>query len=181
MSMAFASAAWPWGDEDYAPVSESSSAIQRARQMERNPLRSSASDWLPAIEGALRDIRIHCQQADWDPEGAAPITDLTIELAGTIAALLFDALPKGTPTPDFTPESDGEICMSWSLDEKRIFSLSVGDHGKINFAGQFGDSGGVHAWQRLDTTSQYVLQNSLAEVTRSIQRLYAAATWRRAA
>lgn len=181
MSMAIASPTWPWIDEEYAPVSESSSAIQRAWEMERNPLRSSASDWLPAIEGALRDIKVHCRQTDWDPEGAAPITDDTIELAGAIAALLYDALPKGTPTPDVIPESDGEICMSWSLDERRIFSLSVGEHGKINYAGQFGDNGGIHAWQRLDTTSQYALQCSLADVARYIQRLYGAPTWRRAA
>jgi len=181
MSMAIAAPTWLWVDEEYAPVSESSSIIQRAREMERNPLRNSASDWLPAIEGALRDIRVHCRQIDWDPEGAARITDRTIELAGTIAAVLFDALPKGTPAPDVIPESDGEICMSWSLDERRIFSLSVGEHGKINFAGQFGGSGGIHAWQRLDTSSHYALQDTLADVARYIQRLYGAATWRRGA
>jgi len=172
MSILIAVANWPWVDEDYVPVSDSSSTMRRTWRIERNLLRRSASDWLPAIEGALRDIRHDCGNAGWDGQGASPVRDRTIELAGIIAASLFDALPRGTPTPDIIPESDGEICISWAVDAKRVFSLSVGEHGKINFAGQFGGNGGVHAWQRLDTENRYALHESLRDVARYIERLF---------
>ena len=167
--------------EGYEPVSDGSRTIQRTWEKERNFLSRSASDWLPTIEGALRGIRIECHNVNWDYEGALPVTDRTIDLAAKIAASLFTLLPKGTPAPDLIPESDGEICISWSLDATRIFSLSVGEHGRINFAGQFGGEGGIHAWQPIDATSQNALEESLDDVVRYVQRLYAPTAIRSAA
>ena len=167
--------------EGYEPVSDGSRTIQRTWEKERNFLSRSASDWLPTIEGALRGIRIECRNANWDCEEALPVTDRTIDLAARIAASLFTLLPKGTPSPDLIPESDGEICISWSLDATRIFSLSVGEHGRINFAGQFGVEGGIHAWQPIDATSQNALEVSLDDVVRYVQRLYAPTAIRSAA
>ncbi len=168
-------------NDDYEPVSDGSRAIQRSWEKERNYLSRSASDWLPTIEAALGGIGNECRNADWDSGGAVPVTDHTINLAARIAATLFALLPKGTPAPDLIPEFDGEICISWSVDTTRMFSVSVGEHGKINFAGQFGSEGGIHAWQSIDATSRSALEESLDDVVRYVGRLYALAAVRRAA
>jgi hypothetical protein len=166
-------------NEDYEPVSEGSRTIQRTWERQRNYLSNSASDWLPTIEGALRGITNECCKADWDCEGAIPVTGRTIDLATRIVASLFNRLPKGTPMPDLIPETDGEICISWSIDATRMFSLSIGEHGKINFAGQFGHDGGIHAWQPIDATSRSALEESLGDVVQYISRLYAPTAVRR--
>jgi hypothetical protein len=172
MSTAIALTPCYFGNEDYVPVSDSSRTIQETWQEKRYYLRNSATDWLPTIEGALNSIKDNCRNADWDCEGAFPITDCTIDLAARISATLFDLLMIGIPVPDLIPEVDGEICLSWVVDAARIFSLSVGEHGNINFAGQFGEEGGVHAWQPIDATSNSTIEESLADVARYIQKLY---------
>ena len=85
---------------------------------------------------------------------------------------LFALVPKGTLPPDLIPEADGEICISWSVDTDRLLSLSVGAHGKINFAGRFGKEGGIHGWQPIDATSPSALDESLQEVAKYLGGLY---------
>jgi hypothetical protein len=182
MSTAIAIKGWhPIHNGGYEPVSEDSGAIQHTWKKERNFLTRSASDWLPAVEAALRGIRDECRNPDWDGDGAVPVTDHVINLAARIAEALFALLPKGTPIPDLIPEADGEVCISWSVDATPMFSVSVGEHGKINFAGQFGSEGGIHAWQAIDETSPSALEESLDDVVRYVCRLYAGAPLGRAA
>lgn len=158
--------------EDYDPVSEAARAVRVAWAKSSNYLSRSASDWTPTIEAALREIAIDCRHANWDGEGASPVAEATVLLAGRIAQSLFVLLPKGTPAPDVIAEHDGEISLNWSVDPTRMFSMSIGDHGKINFAGQFGSEGGIHAWQPVDASSQETLEASLGDVVRFIGRLY---------
>lgn len=87
-------------------------------------------------------------------------------------------LPKGTPIPDTVPEPDGEIGVSWIADADHMFSLSIGAHDKINFAGQFGQEGSIHGWHPVDPTSNWTLGGSLEEVVRQIKRLYPEVTGR---
>lgn len=166
-------------DVDYEPVTDGSREIQRTWAQKRNYLQGSASDWLPILEAALRGMKNDCSNADWDGSGATPVSDQTIGLTAKIAETLFTILPRGTPAPDLIPEADGEICISWSVDAGRLFSLSVGTHGKINFAGQFGKEGGIHAWQAIDATNHSTLEESLQDSARYIGRLYAPATIKR--
>ncbi len=168
-------------DIDYEPVTDDSHEIQRTWAQKRNYLQGSASDWLPTTEAALHGIRNDCSKANWDGSGAKPISDQTISLTATITETLFTMLPRGTPAPDLIPESDGEICMSWLVDTDQLFALSVGAHGNINFAGQLGREGGIHAWQPIDATSRSTLEQSLQDVARYIGRLYAPATGKRKA
>lgn len=168
-------------NEGYQPVSDGSRAIQSTWVRERNYLNKSAADWRPTIEAALSGIRNECHSADWDGEGAAPVTDQTLGLAARISTTLFALLPKGTPAPDLIPEADGEICISWAADTSRVFSASVGEHGKINFSGQFGSQGGIHAWQSIDATNPSALEESLDDVVRYVRRLYEPIAARRAA
>jgi len=108
----------------------------------REKLPGSASDWFPTVDAAFRGIRSESKNADWDGQGAFAITDQVIAIAEKVVGALFALLPKGTPAPDVVPEADGEICISWSVDASRMFSLSIGEHEKVNFAGQFGREGG---------------------------------------
>ena len=159
-------------DVGYDPVTSDSRAIQHSLAQERNYLRGSASDWLPVVYATLRAIQSDCTAPNWDGTGALPVTTETIELAGEIASALYKMLPPSVPVPDIIPEADGEICMSWYTDARQLFSLSIGAHGIINFAGQFGKTGGRHGWQSIDTTTRDGLEKSLQEVAQFIRRLY---------
>lgn len=169
------------GSYDYEPISDDSQGLSRKWDQEKNYLKGSASDWLPTVNAALRGIRDECQIANWDGQGAIAITDQVIAIAKNVITALFALLPKGIPAPDVIPEGDGEICISWSIDSDRLFSLSLGAHGKINFAGQFGKEGGIHGWQSIDATSPSALDESLQDVAKNLGKLYPPIVSRRAA
>lgn len=157
---------------DYEPVNDFSKVLSSKWDQERNYLKGSALDWFPTVDAAFRSIRDECQNADWDGQGAIAITDQVIAIAEKVVGALFVLLPKGTPAPDLIPESDGEICISWAVDADRLLSLSVGAHGKINFAGLFGKEGSIHGWQPIDATSSSALDESLQDVARYLGKLY---------
>lgn len=160
------------GHYDYEPVSDVSKVISRKWAQERNYLKGSASDWLPTLDAAFKSLRDECQKADWDGRGALAITDQVIAITEKVVETLFALLPKGTPAPEVIPEADGEICISWVIDSNRLLSLSVGGHGKINFAGQFGKEGGIHGWQPVDATSPRALDQSLQDIAKYLARLF---------
>lgn len=169
------------GYEDYEPVSHDNQAIRRMWAKDKNYRRGSASDWSPIIEAALLGIKNECSRVSWDGQEALPVSDRTIDLAAKLTECLFALLPRGTPAPDLIPEPDGEICISWSIDADRMFSMSVGAHGKINFSGQFGTEGALHAWQPIDQKNRASLEESLQDVARYVCRLYTPPTVRRIA
>ena len=169
------------GQEDYEPVSDGGQAIRRMWTKDSNYRQGSASDWAPIIEAALLGIRNGCGRVGWDGDGALPVSDCTIDVAGKLTECLFTMLRRGAPAPDLIPESDGEICISWSIDANRVFSVSVGAHGKMNFAGQFGTEGALHAWQPLDPRNRAFLEESLQDVARYVDRLFKPPAIRRAA
>ena len=89
-------------------------------------------------------------------ESAAALVDgLIRRLAAVIPAL---------PAPELIAEDDGDYCIDWSVDATRIFSISVGAHGKINFAGQFGEHGSMHGWQ--------CINDNLDVIVECLHRLY---------
>lgn len=169
------------GHEDYEPVSDGGQTIRRMWAQDRNYRRGSASDWFPIIEAALLGIRNGCGRVGWDGDDALAVSDRTIDVTAKLTECLFTLLPRGTPAPDLIPEPDGEICISWSVDADRVFSVSVGAHGKMNFAGQFGKEGALHAWQPIDSKDRVSLEESLQDVARYVGRLYAPPAVRRAA
>jgi hypothetical protein len=173
MSIAFArSGLHLIGHEDYEPVSNGGQTIQRMWAQDRNYRRGSASDWSPIIEATLLGIKNECGRVGWDGDDALPVSDRTIDVAARLIECLFTMLRRGTPAPDLIPESDGEICISWSIDADRMFSVSVGAHGKINFSGQFGKEGALHAWQPIDPKNRASLEESLQDVAKYVGRLF---------
>jgi hypothetical protein len=76
-----------------------------------------------------------CSQRGWDGYDAQPISPQTQRNA---RAFLED-LPMWLQAPDIVPEPDGEIAIEWDLGPGRIFSVSIGDTGKLHYAGLFED------------------------------------------
>lgn len=169
------------GHEDYEPVSDGRQTIERMLAQYRDYRRGSASDWLPIIQAALLGIRNGCGRVGWDGDDALPVSDRTIDVTAKLTECLFTMLRRATPAPDLIPEPDGEICISWSIDADRVFSVSIGAHGKMNFAGQFGTEGAVHAWQPIDPRNRASLEESLQDVASYVGRLFRPPAIRRAA
>ena len=169
------------GDYDYEPISDGSKVISRRWAQERNYLKGSASDWLPTVDASIRTLRDECQKAGWDGPGSLAISDQVIAITEKVVRALFTLVPKGIPAPDVIPEADGEICLHWLVDTEQELSISIGAHGKLNFAGQFGKEGVVHGWQPVDTTSATALDRSLQETAKYVARLFPPIVSRRAA
>ncbi|HEU0274645.1 MAG TPA: hypothetical protein VFQ83_08980 [Candidatus Udaeobacter sp.] len=160
------------GYEDYEPVSDVGEKLTRRWAQEKNYLKGSASDWLPTVDASFRTIRDECQNAGWDGPGSLAISDQVIAITEKVVRALFTLVPKGIPAPDVIPEADGEICLHWVADTEQELSISIGAHGKINFAGQFGKEGAIHGWQSVDTTSATALDRSLQEIAKYLARLF---------
>ena len=169
------------GYEGYEPASDVGEKLSRKWTQERHYLKGSASDWLPTIDAELRSLHSECQNAGWDGPGSLPISDQAIAITEKVVGALFGLVPKGLPAPDVIPEADGEICLRWVVDTEHELSISIGAHGKINFAGQFGREGGIHGWQPLDTASPTALDRSLQEISKYVARLFPPIVGRRSA
>ena len=161
-------------DGDYEPVS-SDRTIQRLWQDQSKLQSWSATDWAPQTNAALLLIHRECGRPDWDEPGAAPVLVRTIRYAALLIDSLANIVPSGTPAPDVVPERDGEISLSWYGSDGRLFSVSVGPHGKLNYAGQFGEEGADHGWQPVRYDSRWALAASLDAIARNIGRLAVAA------
>ncbi|MDO8431341.1 MAG: hypothetical protein Q7S58_02920 [Candidatus Binatus sp.] len=169
------------GDYDYHAISATRQQVLSEWNQRRNYLRGSASDWLPTIRSALSAIRDHCGKPDWDGHGEIVVSDEVITNADKIVTTLFTLAQAGTPAPDIVPEADGEICLTWTQDDAQTFSISIGEQGKINFAGQFGHRGSIHGWKPTDTSSPNALESSLQEIAEYLENLYPPVARRRAA
>jgi|SRR5208337_38450 len=161
---------------DYKPASHGSQDQQQRLNRGYNFLIGSAMDWYPSITASLKEIARDCAEDNWDGENASAISNKVISVTGSVAWALFAILPKGTPYPEMIPEGDGEISLSWSLNDGRIFSISIGAHGKANFAGQLGQKGAVHAWQPIDASNPHALEESLEGIAKYIAQLFSPKT-----
>lgn len=94
---------------------------------------------------SLLKIFFDCAEDDWDGYSAVAISEPTLNSAFKLASELSDDLPS----PEFSPEPDGEIALEWYGANSSVFSISIGESGKINYAGLFPDgnsSHGVEDW-----------------------------------
>ena len=81
-----------------------------------------------------------CRLADWDQEGADPITLATL---GSAQKLLY-ALPAHVSLPEFLPEPNGRIAFEWHKGKGNVYVLSAGASNQLEFAGLFGPVAEVH-------------------------------------
>jgi hypothetical protein len=132
----------------------------------------SALDWLPSIKARFEEIKKECSIQNWDGENALPISPQVISMTDIVVRSFYSKMPRNIPAPDIIPENDGEICLSWDINESKNFSISLGKHGKMNYAGQFGKEGVVHGWHPIDVSDSRVLCEEIEEVSKKIIMLY---------
>lgn len=101
-------------------------------------------DWSARVDSALSEIRAECSVDGWDGEDGAAITEATRELSRKVVTLLHAATPAGTPPPELVPESDGELALSWTRTPDLVFSVSIGAHGFLNYAGTLSEGVEAH-------------------------------------
>jgi hypothetical protein len=85
---------------------------------------------------ALYDIADQCSVANWDGYDAVQVSPMAVAQAFR----LLRTLPSTLRTPDLSADPDGEISFEWYLEPRRVFSISVGPHGELSYAGLFGRS-----------------------------------------
>jgi hypothetical protein len=140
--------------------------------LERQALSYSAMDWSPIISAKLEEIRRECSEPNWDGENARAIAAEVIFTTQSVINAINISIPRRIPAPDIVPENDGEICLSWDHVDGRSFSISLGAHGKMNFAGLLGKKGVRHGCQPIDVNDPRTLREDIEEMVRYIVILY---------
>lgn len=124
------------------PMSNVDPALSPEAASVRNVLDQLAPEAGPEMLGLERkNMLAHLREAflrglayNWDGEGALPVE----YSAYAYARRLIQLLPLGLPVPEIYPEPDGDVAIEWDLGRRRVFSISVGRDGTLNYAGLFG-------------------------------------------
>lgn len=105
------------------------------------PIAGDAASSLQAQASAhLARIARECAKESWDGYHAEPVTPAT---CNRVLAFLED-LPPWMRAPDIVPEADGEIAVEWYFAPNQTFSISIGEHGPLHYAGLFGHNEEIH-------------------------------------
>ena len=67
---------------------------------------------------------------EWNGEGAEPVSPM----AARMTEVFIGALPGDIPFPEIAAEPDGSIALDWFASRERVFSLSVGETGRVAYA-----------------------------------------------
>lgn len=77
-----------------------------------------------------------CKSANWDGQGASPVSDESYR-----AAFKFlEALPLGAVAPSVGIEPDGEMTVEWYHSPRRTLSISFSKNGELHYAALIGVS-----------------------------------------
>jgi hypothetical protein len=118
-------------------ASEVSSLLQDMLFGATQHARDNANDWRSLTKALIEQLAVECQLPDWDGYGAEAVS----EESKCRAQYVVDLLPYRLPPPEPVPDSEGEIALSWDFGRGRVFTVSVGADGVLNYAGLLG--GGV--------------------------------------
>jgi hypothetical protein len=100
-------------------------------------------------EQAFDDLAQTLQQGragNWDHYGAVPATDATAQ----VAYRFLSALPSTLPSPNIGLDPDGEVSFDWLAGKGRVFSVSIGESGRLSYAGMFGPGKTAHGSEPFD-------------------------------
>lgn len=121
---------------DSDAVSKEAICVQKLFHETRQELQSSVS--LGHSRETWRNQLIEAwQQATtkgWDGYDA----DAVQPNALNSAYAFIDAFPSNLPMPEVAIDADGEISFDWFAAPRRQFSISVGPHNVLSYAGLFG-------------------------------------------
>ena len=65
------------------------------------------------------------------------------------------------PTPEVTPEADGEVALEWYGVNGSVFSISFGSHNLINYAGLFSGNNKVHGVENFDSIDPKIISSHI--------------------
>jgi hypothetical protein len=91
--------------------------------------------------------------------GFVPANEDTQQMAIKFAKLL----PTSITAPEIGVDPDGEISFDWLGASNKIFSVSVDSHGRLAYAGRFGEKQKINGVEQL-------LENCPPEIIRGIKR-----------
>ena len=91
------------------------------------------------VREALNDlfaVAEECKNANWDGQGALPVTDESYRAAYKF----LEALPLGAIPPSVGVEPDGEMTLEWYHSPRRTLSISFSKNNEIHYAALIGAS-----------------------------------------
>lgn len=150
----------PWTDRGLSEEAHTlrdliSSALEFRRSITLGEPKRAAAEALDAAYAAAR-------VDDWDGMGSAAVEPSTYLYARQFLALL----PSAAPMPEILVDRDGEMCFEWDFGPRRVFSVSVGRDGTLNYAGLFGYST-AHGVEHLREGLPLAISSNLERVTAS--------------
>ncbi len=95
---------------------------------------------------SLYDLYEECGVANWDGEGAEPLSSDAVEEAEQLVYLI----PSSIPIPEFVPEPSGAIALEWYEGRDRVYLLSVDGTKSIQFAAIMGRGNELHGRLNFD-------------------------------
>lgn len=86
------------------------------------------------LNNDLNEAIFEASTEGWDGYGASAVLPGSIYYTRQFLRLL----PLTIPLPSFAVDPDGEISIEWDHGRRRIFSVSIGRDGTLNYAGLIG-------------------------------------------
>lgn len=165
--------------ESYSPGAGLTAFVLKKQLSEvRRHSQERALDWEKPIRVSLKDIAHSCAISNWDGHGAPNVSPKTIANAYALASILARQVSPGIPAPDLVPEPDGEIALSWDLAPEMVFSVSIGETGRLNYAGIIGHGTERHGGEPFIPGSKRPLKTIISTLEELFE-LYRAQTPRR--
>ena len=90
-------------------------------------------EMLSALTKAMKET----VEDDWDGYGAEAFSIESSDIAKQLISLI-SILPAHLSLPSIAVEPDGEVALTWQTAADRIFSVSVGDYGRLAYSGRVG-------------------------------------------
>lgn len=111
------------------------------------------------IRQALDNLRTECLHDNWDGYGAK-----ALQSGAYSAALRFlQQLPPTIPEPDLAVDPDGMVAFEWINGARKAFSISIGNHGELVYAGIF-ENCTTHGTEFLDERFPKILVDHLQRI-----------------
>jgi len=104
--------------------------MAKQRHLKNAPITLDNQSMMHALSEALEE----CSVDNWDGYGAKAISRDSYRNA----QLFSMTLPTTMPLPEVSVDPDGEVSFEWYRGPRMVFSLSIGAHNEINYAGLFG-------------------------------------------
>lgn len=93
-----------------------------------------------------------------NPSAPRPSSD-----AFASAARFLTMLSPTAPVPEISVDADGDVAIDWDFGPRRVFSVRVGQGGRLYYAGLFGHST-LHGSENLGAWIPWAIQGGIQQV-----------------